>query len=464
MKEKKNIDRLFQEKFKNFEAHPSDRVWKNIASTKQKKDNRKVIPLWWKVSGAAAALVLLFGLGFLLFNQDDTNKTQLVKNPTIIKDNTPENNIEVVTSRDSSNETFVSNQEQSNSLAQTASKISNSSQKINSTTGSQGQKVVATVKNQNAASNDNKEVYLTNDSEQNLILEQNSLNAITTNTNTSINTQEVAVDNPINDKKDLVATAQEIKSSQENQESIAQVNEESSINRWNVGAVAAPVYYGDFGGSGLDKQFSNNDKSGDVNLSYGVQVSYAITPKIKIRTGVSNVDLSYNTNEISFSTNGLGRRVRGVNYSDDAKTLTIKDEAGQNNFNPESIIPNIGISGNGSLQQQLSYLEIPVEAVFVLSDNRVGVSLIGGVSTLLLNDNDVILRSAELTTSLGTANGLNDVSFTTNIGLGLDYKVTKKVIFNIEPSLKYQLNSFDNTVVDFKPYYLGLYTGVSYKF
>jgi len=36
MKEKKNIDRLFQEKFKNFEAHPSDRVWAGIAQNQKK--------------------------------------------------------------------------------------------------------------------------------------------------------------------------------------------------------------------------------------------------------------------------------------------------------------------------------------------------------------------------------------------------------------------------------------------
>ena len=30
MKEKKHIDRLFQEGFKDFEATPSDVVWKNI--------------------------------------------------------------------------------------------------------------------------------------------------------------------------------------------------------------------------------------------------------------------------------------------------------------------------------------------------------------------------------------------------------------------------------------------------
>ncbi|MEL6989030.1 MAG: hypothetical protein AAGK97_14555, partial [Bacteroidota bacterium] len=84
---------------------------------------------------------------------------------------------------------------------------------------------------------------------------------------------------------------------------------------------------------------------------------------------------------------------------------------------------------------------------------------------LLLNNNEVILNSEDgLQSNLGTANGLNNVSFTTNIGLGVNYKMTDKIKFNVEPSLKYQLNAFDESVGDFKPYFIGLYTGVSYRF
>ena len=40
MSDKKHIDRLFQEGFKDFEATPSDAVWKNIeANLNEKKKN-----------------------------------------------------------------------------------------------------------------------------------------------------------------------------------------------------------------------------------------------------------------------------------------------------------------------------------------------------------------------------------------------------------------------------------------
>lgn len=481
MKEKKNIDRLFQEKFKNFEAHPSERVWAGIVKN-QKKDNRRVIPLWWKVGGIAAGLLLLFGLGTLLLPSDSTEATPLV-NQDIITTQSETNQSVVKNSIDTREQqttdqiTITSNEQviattnlsqrnsqtksnittTSNSSGLKSGKTSRSNSKINTSplsSESNGLIAYSDVNNTNTSSTEKKATttnQVTKDQKTTIGKEDN---------HTTVAANETVATN----EKDLVEEAKQIELNKE-ENTVALEEENTNNSRWDVGAVAAPVYYGDFGGSGLDKQFADNDKSGDVNLSYGLQVSYAISPKLKIRTGINNVDLSYNTNDISFSTNSLGRTLRGVNYADNAKTIAIADNSTtQNNFNAEGAIPNIGVTANGSLQQQLSYLEVPLEAVYVISDKRVGVSLVGGVSTLFLNNNEVILSSNEFSTNLGTASGVNEVSFTTNIGVGLDYKMTDKVIFNIEPSLKYQLNSFDNTVVDFQPYYLGVYTGVRYKF
>ena len=485
MKEKKNIDRLFQEKFKDFESHPSDRVWNNILAAQEEKEDKKIIPFWWKLGGLAAAFLLLFGIGSLFFNTDNQDNIQIVDVPSI--DN--KNSISQEDKTTSSGVTQVTkNNEEGNKLltrndSQTTSSIKNNATPRNSKSTS-----LASRGNKNGPEN----AHQSSPNKSNVTKEQTNSEEIahqahlpqpsTANSNsqlyvdkTEVNNNESlqkstnaiaqtnTLDKNTNNNKNLINEAQKIETLQ--QEELAQEVDNTTMKRWDVGAVAAPVYYGDFGGSGLDKQFADNDKSGDVNLSYGVQVSYAISPKFKIRTGVSNVDLSYNTNEVSFSTNGLGRSVRGISFNDNVKALAILDNpATQHSFTADNAISRIGATSNGSLQQQLSYVEVPLEAIYVISDKRVGLSLIGGVSTLFLNDNNVILKSSELNTSLGTANGVNDLSFTTNLGVGLDYKFTKKIIFNLEPSLKYQLNSFDNTVVDFQPYYIGVYTGVSYKF
>ena len=64
----------------------------------------------------------------------------------------------------------------------------------------------------------------------------------------------------------------------------------------------------------------------------------------------------------------------------------------------------------------------------------------------------------------GEANNINSVNFSTNLGLGLDYKFTPKLKFNVEPVFKYQLNTFSNTSGSFNPYSLGVYSGFTLKF
>ncbi|PQJ21853.1 hypothetical protein [Tenacibaculum sp. SG-28] len=57
MKDKKNIDRLFQEKLKDFEAHPPEMIWNSIEAKLPRK-KRKIVPLWWLYGGAAASLII----------------------------------------------------------------------------------------------------------------------------------------------------------------------------------------------------------------------------------------------------------------------------------------------------------------------------------------------------------------------------------------------------------------------
>jgi hypothetical protein len=56
------------------------------------------------------------------------------------------------------------------------------------------------------------------------------------------------------------------------------------------------------------------------------------------------------------------------------------------------------------------------------------------------------------------------VSFSANLGLGVDYNLSEKFKLNLEPMVKYQLKTFDTPTGDVQPYFFGVYTGFSYKF
>ena len=133
-------------------------------------------------------------------------------------------------------------------------------------------------------------------------------------------------------------------------------------------------------------------------------------------------------------------------------------------FSDNAEVANTIAPLSGSMVQQLGYLEVPMELNYRLLDNKFGINVIGGVSSLFLLDNAVSLESNELVTEMGAANNVNDVSFSTNIGLGLDYKINNALKINLEPMFKYQLNTFNNTSGEFRPYTIGVYSGLRFQF
>src|SRR5690606_5899294 len=99
MEEKKYIDRLYQEKFKDFEASPRKDLWKDIAHRLKEEERRKPLaPIFWtRIAGVAAVLAFILLLGDWL--------TQPLQNPIVTTDDQvlrPRNqeNSEVVSSRE----------------------------------------------------------------------------------------------------------------------------------------------------------------------------------------------------------------------------------------------------------------------------------------------------------------------------------------------------------------------------
>src|SRR5690606_35056112 len=76
MSEKKNIDRLFQERFKDFEVEPPQDAWANIEARLHEKKRRRIIPFWFQLSGVAAALIL----GWLIYNSVTEDNSQGIVN------------------------------------------------------------------------------------------------------------------------------------------------------------------------------------------------------------------------------------------------------------------------------------------------------------------------------------------------------------------------------------------------
>ncbi len=512
MKGKKNIDKLFEERFTDFEASPSPRVWEKIqAELKKEKEERKVIPLWIKLGGIAALLALLLTVGNGVFNSSDigvpsvTNENiqkpenilheenpssvqkELEKPQVAEEENTLQNegtreddasnnssirNKEAVHSSNKKENSFVIASENANKTSSEKEKISK--EKLFKKNGSE----TSDERERLTSNNSSKQIQKDNDTKlsnedfikkdkdiseikkEGVVIAENSKNK-TLETAFEKKEEELKTGDDSNKKSILDAIAE--------QNEAKEINIKPTVlNRWELAPTVAPVYYSSLGnGSSIDPSFSDNSQSGDVNVSYGVQVSYAVNNRLKIRAGVNNVDLSYSTSGIEVGTGPVAFALRSVDYGGKDIVITAVDkgtlmEGAQSNgfgdVKPKST------QGNAKIIQSINYYEIPLELKYAVINNRFGVNLIGGLSTLFLGNSEISVKADNFNSVLGEANNLSTVSFSTNVGLGLDYKLSKKFTFNIEPMFKYQLNPYTDSSVDFRPYYLGVYSGLSFKF
>ena len=504
---KKNLDKLFQEKFSDFSDVPTEKVWQAIeVSLNKKKKSRKVIPFWWKLGGIAAVLAL----GIFLINPF---KDRVEDSNAVITDVEQEKVDEQKKSKDSNQSPIPNASEVAGQTPPEAVKIQNTNRSEKQTKPLDTSSTIATSsKNkENGANGKNQDAFGPQQHELSEIAardsqktgESNETNNIIEKATEAVRVADEQVaenagtgndqadeahtdeNRPMgsdpNTKEEAIAALK----SEEAEENIASGTisifdamdeEEEGItevkgSKWSAGPSIAPVYFNAFGnGSPVHSIFVPNSKSGDVNLSYGLAVSYEINKKLSIKTGIHKVDYGYNTNDVEFTSTlesfGNGQ-IENIDYSSASRNILVDSKS--DNFNSLTNRTALDVAAqnpslSGVMAQQFGYLEIPLELKYALVDHKFGVDLIGGLSSLILVDNVVSLTSGELTTEMGEANNVNTMNFSTNIGFGVNYKFTPKVQLNIAPMFKYQLNTFSGTAGDFQPFTIGVYSGLNFKF
>lgn len=551
MKERKNIDRLFQEKFKDFEAMPPEDSWANIEAKLDKKKKKRIVPFWWKLSGVAALLVVGFFITKSIYSDGIPTETPIVNqnnlntkgktDPADLNKKFLKNNVDVQIDEAVTNET---NAENPNQASETATQKAGSESVKNSVATSSDQQ-----KNK-AASDENKATQKTMHSTKSAVAEGKSNRSLKNKSNSG--NDKTITESELDKQQSQLAQNQKNKASEQNQKQdangltdpnngekgIAQNNsgkndkqiqntinnkninlddlkgtinskevatketdkkandttskksvakneleellnekeqklkKESKLNRWQLASNVAPVFLGSVSnGSPIDSTLSRNSKSFNTNVGFGIGVSYAVNQKFSVRTGINKVSVSYDTNDISFFTGIQAKTLSNVRPTANSAMIHVESNnpvTATNNFSPEEgLLPfeNAFVHKNsGYLRQEMDYLEMPVEMTYNLLDKKFGIKIIGGFSTFFLQDNNIMLVSDGNDTMLGEAKNLNDVHFSTNLGLGVKYNFLKAFEFNVEPTFKYQLNTYSTGAGNFKPYIFGIYSGVSYKF
>jgi hypothetical protein len=495
MIEKNNIEKFFQDKLNGFEVHPPNEVWMNIENElKKKEEKRRVIPFWWKLSGIAALLAIGFSIYNIYLPQTNLNNPiEINENSMVKKENSSSKKTTPNTISNESESQIVSSE---NATPTSVSKnvISNKKAPKN---GANTQSIVSfdakkETKNQSVASNNkvgknniprSKEVVAQKENlAKDSSIERTNLEKTVKDNIIISNENKTIVDgSPINSQveKTMVKKQLDIESKEETNKKIdsaianaeiktmeellkeKESTQKQKINRWLVTPTIAPIYFGSFNnGSPLDESLSSNQKTYNNTMSYGLTFSYAASSKIKIRAGIALLNLDYDTQGIVFYQDNKAQMMKNIKPTLQGSLIQIKPL-----HNVESQLDRVVSERfDGVLNQKLGYIEMPIEMTYKLFGRKLGVDLSGGFSTLLLNTNEIYLKSDGLNMKIGSASNLNNIHFSTNLGLGLNYSVFKNFSARVEPTFKYQINTFSSDSGSFKPYIFGIYSGISYKF
>lgn len=258
--------------------------------------------------------------------------------------------------------------------------------------------------------------------------------------------------------------------------------EDKLMDRWSIAAMASPTYYSQFnsGNDAFSKQLMESEQP-LVSYSGGVAFSYKISRRFSVQSG-----LYYSS---------LGQKLEGINSFGGFKQFD--NTKGGNNFevptttgtvqaNNPDVFLNSDASNrvitpftsnvfdpnkaslqyiNSSLTQSFSYLELPVIVRYKIVDKTIGINLIGGLSYNLLVHNSVYTTIDGGKYLIGDTKGLNPLTLSSSLGMGMEYNFSEKLSFNLEPTFRYYLNPFSVTTGTFiHPYSFGIFSGVSYKF
>ncbi len=416
MLERKNIDRVFQENLKDLEIYPDDRVWNNIEGKLSNKTPKPPIALWKKMSGIAMMMAAIFTAGLFYVNSTDVIpvNSQVGESDAASIDRSPASPLTPI---------FIKPTEE---LANNAKK----------------EQTIRKMEKPIFVKKPNNRVIVTN-------------NEIASIYSTIENKYVV-------NKNDFLEQLDESESITERMESIPVKNINTNVidKKWSVGPTVAPVFYNSLqNGSPLNDALSNNTKTSDNSLSLGVKVNYQLSNKFFIQSGVNKVELAYNTQNVNALISSSKNALNNMNTDKSGVILT---PVRSSSVNGGSELNKSGISGD--LNQSIEYFELPIEMKYSLYDKKIGLNLVGGFSTLILSNNSVSIISQNDVTDLGDANNLNDFNFSGNVGVDLDYKISRSWYLNVAPMFKYQFNTYSGNAGNFRPYYFGLYSGLNYKF
>lgn len=472
MGDQKNIDRLFQEKFNDFKRQPHEQNWQAIKAKLEAKNKRRPVVFWWRTAGVAAAILAIIGL-FLI---NDSLSDNTVTSDEFIKFNY-NSEVPIIPMSDKVKEAL--------------SIDLNLLKQIDQQQQSPTNKRRSTQTQQSASEKNYKEVFAANARFLNRFNQlkdkskdrgfQNvyELTGITTDNLLPKDYTELPQQNItgfLNAGIAADSTKNSNKGSENNQ--LAEHTEKSKTNqlsedvkpgnksgKWLINPEVSPVFAGTFrGNNSLGDDFATNETTNNVSITYGINMGYQLNSRLRLISGVKQLNTSATTSNAITSNISINPALANSNIDQSNPNLLVTSSTSFNNISEQVDGLSRTATNSASIEKQLNFIEIPIGLAYRVIDKKIGLEISGGASSLFVSQNDIFLETEGQRENIGRLNNVNNTSFMTNLGLGLDYDFNDQLDFNLRPTFKYQWNTFDASTTNYQPFIIAIYTGFTYKF
>lgn len=479
LKDNKHIDSLFADGLKNLSVPPNPKVWEEVSTQMlaAKKKRLFAIYMW---TGVAASIILLLAIGNrYLLNQTEhelqlntlTENSNTGTEPTkpnekfiITKDNSQGNIIESngVDFDDIKQE--FKNEQIANSSSLSGNGVLDKPKIGNNTKSTNNNSSLGFVKEMNG----NTHAFLDNDFID--IIKSNQKIGLLSNLDYQLpsNIDRVAFNLPKELPLSLMLEEMQIRNNLLAMEE-AKV-EEMKGKRWSVIGQVSSSY----------SSYNGDSKGGNVgvgiwSLGGGAKVNYAMNDKLAVQTGIV-----YNKFGQDFGNRGGGdyspmfadENLVSGGIEKTATSYPSQTSAGPIRLTGSSlpqadgsgINENAYFASSSDLLQTFEAIEIPLLLRYNLMQKRLGVFVSGGVSANMIVGNGVYDQSNG-NKRIGEIDGIRTTNFSSLFSLGFEYRLSSKILIGVEPSLKYYLNSINtSSQYQYKPYSIGVFTGIRYDF
>src|ERR1035437_516068 len=249
--------------------------------------------------------------------------------------------------------------------------------------------------------------------------------------------------------------------------------------RWSIAAMASPTYYSTFktDNSDMSKLMAASDQA-MISYTGGVSFAYKMSKRISVQSGLYYSSLGQVVNGIE-TYSGFQK----YDYSKGSRNFEVLTSNGTvYTNNPDVFLVGVGsgtkmLTNNtndildpkkanlqyvsNTLQQNFSYVELPIIVRYKVIDKIIDINLIGGVSYNLLVSNSVYSVTDAGKLPVGKTDGLNLLTVSSSLGMGMEYNLSEKFSLNLEPTFRYYLNPFnDLSGSRGHPYSFGVFSGV----